>query len=109
MKRLIWLGSSRGEVRAFPPEARGETGHVRFPRFSRVWNHRIGKPSPLGGGVCEIRVHAGNEYRVVYVAKFSEAIYVLYAFVKKTPRMPEHEAAIVRKRLQELMKTRSAT
>ena len=109
MKRLVWLGSSRGEVRSFPPEARRETGHELL-QVQQGLEPSDWKALPsLGGGVCEIRIHAGNEYRVVYVAKFSEAIYVLHAFVKKTPRMPEHEAAIVRKRLQELMKTRSAT
>jgi phage-related protein len=40
----------------------------------------------IGAGVNEIRIHAGNAYRVIYVAKFAEAVYVLHAFAKKTPR-----------------------
>ena len=32
----------------------------------------------------EIRPHSGNEYRVFYVARFEEAVYVLHCFVKKT-------------------------
>ena len=37
-----------------------------------------------GSGVMEIRLHAANEYRVFYVARFEEAVYVLHCFVKKT-------------------------
>jgi phage-related protein len=40
--------------------------------------------SVVGSGVIEIRVHAENEYRALYVAKFAEAVYVLHAFVKET-------------------------
>jgi predicted XRE-type DNA-binding protein len=42
--------------------------------------------SSVGPGVCEIRVHTGIEHRIFYVAKFSQAIYVLHAFQKKTRR-----------------------
>jgi phage-related protein len=38
----------------------------------------------VGAGVMEIRLHCDNEFRVFYVARFEEAVYVLHAFVKKT-------------------------
>jgi phage-related protein len=38
----------------------------------------------VGSGVMEIRVHGENEFRVFYVARFEEAVYVLHCFVKKT-------------------------
>jgi phage-related protein len=38
----------------------------------------------VGAGVVEIRIHAGTEHRVFYVAKFEEAVYVLHAFDKTT-------------------------
>jgi len=40
--------------------------------------------SIVGSGVIEIRVHADGEFRVFYVAKFEEAVYVLHVFLKKT-------------------------
>lgn len=43
----------------------------------------------VGNGVNEIRVHAGGEYRVLYVAKFEETVYVLHAFRKKTRKTPK--------------------
>lgn len=49
----------------------------------------------------EIRVHADGEYRVLYVAKFEEAVYVLHAFAKKTQRTskPDIDLAAARFRL----------
>jgi len=38
----------------------------------------------VGQGVYEIRIHTRVEHRVFYLAKFSEGIYVLHAFQKKT-------------------------
>jgi phage-related protein len=35
-------------------------------------------------GVQEIRIHAGTEHRVFYVARFTEGVYVLHAFEKRT-------------------------
>eukprot|EP01034_Spumella_vulgaris_P022361 gene22361-28482_t len=40
----------------------------------------------VGAGVFEIWVRSGNQYRVIYAAKFSVAVYVLHAFVKKTQK-----------------------
>lgn len=38
----------------------------------------------VGAGVMEIRLHGDNEFRVFYVARFEEAVYVLHAIVMKT-------------------------
>jgi phage-related protein len=49
----------------------------------------------VGPGVREIRVHTALEHRVLYIAKFAEAVYVLHAFEKrgrKTAR-PDMEVA----------------
>ena len=40
----------------------------------------------IGSGAAEIRVRdASGAFRVVYVAKFADAVYVLHAFQKKSP------------------------
>jgi phage-related protein len=57
-----------------------ELSLIQARRHATDW-----KPIPLvGPGVVEIRVHAENEYRVFYLAKLEEAIYVLHVFAKKT-------------------------
>ena len=45
----------------------------------------------VGAGVQEIRIHQNGEFRVLYVAKFAEAVYVLHAFQKKTRKTPQKD------------------
>lgn len=60
----------------------------------------------VGAGVIEIRAHLEGEYRVLYVAKFEEAVYVLHAFVKKTQKSPSLDIELGRKRYRELLEGR---
>ena len=52
----------------------------------------------IGAGVMEIRVHAGGEYRVIYVAKYLEAVYVLHAFEKRSQRTRQGDIELARSR-----------
>jgi len=58
--------------------------------------------SNVGPGVREIRIHVFGEWRVLYVAKFVDAIYVLHAFQKKTRQTSQDDIALARKRYQQL-------
>ncbi len=62
----------------------------------------------VGTGVYEIRVHAGTEYRVFYVAKFAEGVYVLHAFEKRTRQTRQADIDLARKQLSDLMGRRQA-
>jgi phage-related protein len=58
------------------------------------------KPMPsVGRGVQEVRIHCANEYRVIYLAKLAEAVYVLHAFEKKTRKTPQAAIEAARRRL----------
>jgi phage-related protein len=63
----------------------------------------------VGVGVNEIRIHTGPEHRVLYVAKFSEAVYVLHAFEKRSRRTPRREIELARHRLRNLVRQRNIT
>ncbi|MBI5314756.1 MAG: type II toxin-antitoxin system RelE/ParE family toxin [Nitrospirae bacterium] len=68
------------------------------------------KPMPrVGTGVQEIRIHCDNEYRVIYLAKLAEAVYVLHAFEKKTQKTPHAALGVARRRLQLLLSQRRHT
>jgi len=54
----------------------------------------------VGPGVNEIRIHTRVEHRVIYVAKFEEAVYVLHAFEKKSRQVRDADLALARERLQ---------
>ena len=63
----------------------------------------------VGGGVQEIRIHCDNEYRVIYLAKLAESVYVLHAFEKKTRKTPQSAINLARRRLQLLLSHRRNT
>ena len=54
----------------------------------------------------EIRIHVEGEFRVLYIAKYEEAIYVLHAFQKKTQKTPKRDIDIAKKRFRELERER---
>lgn len=61
----------------------------------------------LGKGVEEIRVWVeSGTYRVIYIAKLPEAVYVLHAFQKKTQQTSQRDIALARARLEQLMRER---
>lgn len=106
MKPLIWLGSSRDDIRRFPEEARQEAGFEAY-QIQCGYEPSDWKPVlTIGTGVKEIRLHGRNEYRVMYVAKFAEAVYVLHAFVKKTQQTSKADVELARTRFKQLIAAR---
>jgi phage-related protein len=63
--------------------------------------------SAVGKGVEELRVwDDSGTYRVVYIARFAEAVYVLHAFQKKTRATSERDLELARTRYAELRRGR---
>ena len=102
-KPVEFRGSSLDDLRAFPVPARREAGHqidqVQQGREPDDW-----KPMPrVGSGVKEIRVRdAAGAFRVIFVAKFAAAIYVLHCFQKKTQKTSKSDLDLAEKRYREL-------
>jgi len=109
MKKLIWLGSAYNDLFAFPKDAKREAG-FNLDRVQHGLEPLDWKPMrSIGSGVKEVRIHLKNEYRVMYVAKFKEAIYVLHAMSKKTKKTPKKEIEIAKKRYSEMINLRNKT
>lgn len=105
-KPVIWLDDSLKRVRDFPAEARQQAGF-------ELWEVQQGndpsdwKPmTSVGPGVREIRIHANGEFRVLYVARFEEAVYVLHAFRKKSRRTPKADIDLADARYRGLVNER---
>jgi phage-related protein len=62
----------------------------------------------IGVGVNEIRIEEkGNQYRLIYVVKFEEAIYIIHVITKKkTQKTSTHDIATAKKRFNELIERR---
>ncbi len=102
-KPLMWLGSSKADLKAFPPDARRVAG-FQLHRVQQGLEPNDWKAmTTVGTGVEEIRIHSGLEHRVFYVAKFSEGIYVLHAFEKRSRKTPLREIELARDRFRALV------
>jgi len=56
----------------------------------------------VGSGVKEIRIHILGEWRVIYIAKLHEAVYVLHAFQKKTRKTSRQDIDLARQRYRQI-------
>jgi phage-related protein len=84
---LDWVGSSKRDFIAFPEPVKDELGYaLGLAQFGG--RHPAAKPwKGHGSGVLElVENHDGDTYRVVYTVRFSEVVYVLHAFQKKSPK-----------------------
>jgi len=102
MKPVRFMGSAKDDLAAFPKSARVRAGHelfmVQVGREPDDWR----SISAIGPGACEIRVRdATGTFRVIYVAKFADAVYVLHAFQKQTRRTAPADLELARRRYRD--------
>ena len=104
-RAVEFLGSALDDLRDFPLSARREAGYqidkVQHGEEPDDW-----KPMKIvGAGVREIRIRdEAGIFRVIYLAKLKDAVYVLHCFHKKTPKTSPQDIALAIKRYNELMR-----
>jgi phage-related protein len=104
-KPVEFRGTALDDLRGFPEAARREAGHqlnqVQHGREPDDW-----KPmTTVGRGVQEIRIRdAAGAFRVLYVAKFDDAVYVLHCFQKKTQKASKTDLNLAAQRYRDLLK-----
>lgn len=102
MKTLRFIGSSLDDRRDFPAEVRREAG-FELDAIQRGLMPSDFKPMlNVGSGVYEIRLHVLAEWRVMYVAKKADAVYVLHAFHKKTQKTRREDIELATRRFQQI-------
>src|SRR5271169_5802217 len=106
-KLVRWVGSAYDDLLAFPKDARKEAG-FQLAKVQAGLDPTDWKPfNDVGAGVREIRIRDKNGiYRVIYVAKFEEAIYVLHCFRKKTQVTSKQDKAIAAARYRAVLSSR---
>jgi phage-related protein len=105
VKHLIWIASSRRDMRTLPKSVRRTFGVA-------LWAVQGGETPPIakplrgfgGAGVLElIEDDTGGTYRAVYTVRFVTAVYVLHVFQKKSTRgkaTPQRDIDMVQQRLK---------
>ena len=102
------MGDSRTRLQAAPVDIRSDAGY-QLDLVQRGDVPEDFKPMPdVGSGVMEIRIHGDNEYRVFYVARYEEAVYVLHCFVRKTQETRKADLNLGRKRCAALIEARKS-
>ena len=104
-KPVEWIASSYKDFTAFPGEVQDEMGYALY--IAQIGGkHDSVKPLKGFGGAGVLEVvssHIGDTFRTVYTVKFANAIYVLYAFQKKSKegiKTPAEDLALIERRLK---------
>jgi phage-related protein len=107
MKPLTFLADSLQVLRDFPSAARQDAGY-ELRRVQNGDQPSDFKPMPsVAPGVEELRIWCEQgTFRVVYLARLPEAVFVLHAFQKKTQATSKADLDLATRRHRELMRTR---
>ena len=104
-KLVEFRGSALTDLRTFPVSARREAGY-QLDQVQHGGEPDDWKPmGTIGQGVREIRIRDENGvFRVIYIAKFADAVYVLHCFQKKTQKTSKADMDLAAKRYRDLVK-----
>lgn len=105
-KPINWIGSALEDLCSFPEEARRKAG-FELRKIQQGEDPTDFKPmSVVGKGVQEIRIRTEDTYRIFYVTKFAESIYVRHSFQKKTQKTAKGDIELGQKRYEQMLKER---
>ena len=105
-KPIVWIGSSRRDLKTFPKQVRSDIGQA-------LYTAQMGETDPAAkplkgfGGARVMEIidrYDRNTYRAVYTVQFSNVVYVLHAFQKKSKSgigTPQKDIELIRRRLAE--------
>jgi len=102
LKPLYFVGSSLEALRGFPSVPRREAGY-QLDRVQHGLEPSDWKPiKTVGAGVREIRINHAGQFRVIYVTRFNDTVYVLHALQKKTQQTRKQDIEIAKQRLKQV-------
>ena len=106
LKPVVWIGSSRKDLREFPDMVQDHMGYALYVA-QQGGRHRDTKPlTGFGGaGVVEIiKDYRGDTFRAVYTLRYQGVVYVLHCFQKKSKtggETPRRDMELIKQRLRE--------
>jgi phage-related protein len=102
---IVVLTQCEKELKKFPDDVLGLVADaVAKLRKNQTLTMPLSRSLPsLGKGVHELRIKdKTGQYRVVYVLKVKDAIYLVHAFKKKTQTTPKKNVDLTIKRIKSL-------
>lgn len=108
-KEIRWVGSAYRDLLDFPDGARRDAG-FQLGKIQAGLDPEDWKPfDVVGAGTCEVRLRdASGSFRLIYVAKFEEALYVLHCFQKKRQTTSQVDKDIATARYKAVARARKA-
>lgn len=105
---MVFLGSVKKDIEKFSAKAKQRlmTALTAVAAELPLSPNDFKYMGNVGMGVYELRIKAESEYRVFYISKFEEAIYILHAFVKKTQQTSEKDLKLGMARYKTLLAKR---
>jgi phage-related protein len=105
-KPVVWVGSSREDLREFPDPVQDRVGYALFVAQCGGRHDDAKTLSGFGGaGVVEVvEDFRGDTFRAVYTVRYAGALYVLHAFQKKSKTgrgTPRRDIEMIERRLRE--------
>jgi phage-related protein len=106
LKPVVWLGSSREDLREFPAPVQDHMGYALYVA-QLGGKHRDAKALTgfSGAGVLEVvKDYRGDTFRAVYTLRYAGAVYVLHAFQKKSKTgqgTPRRDLELMQQRLRQ--------
>jgi len=106
-KEIRWIGSSYDDLVEFPDEPRRDAGFQLSKIQAGLEPDDWKSFDEVGVGTREIRIrNANNTFRVLYIAKFEEAVYVLHCFQKKAQSTSKRDKEIATARYRAVVNAR---
>jgi phage-related protein len=105
-KPIEWIGAVKKDLMDFPDDARRQAGFELRSIQQGDLPSDFKPMSTVGKGVEEIRIRTDDAYRIFYVARFEEAVYILHAFQKKTQKTSSSDIELGQQRYKQMLQQR---
>jgi phage-related protein len=105
-KPIEWVGAAKRDLMDFSDDARRQAGFELRTIQQGDLPSDFKPMSIIGKGVEEIRIRTDDAYRIFYVARFEEAVYVLHVFQKKTQKTSSGDIDLGQQRYKQMLQQR---
>jgi phage-related protein len=106
LKSLVWVGSSREDLRSFPDRVRDHVGYALYVAQlgGKHDSARVLRGFGSAGVLEVVKDFRGDTFRAVYTLRYANAVYVLHAFQKKSKsgrETPQRDIEMIKRRIRQ--------